>query len=234
MNVGNKLKGYRLFFNLSQEELAYKAGLNEKYYGRLERNESCPTIEKLQQICTALNIDIVSFFLYDISKNNCFFNQEIITIIIEGLKYNIDIHFNKENLITGCNSCIWYNGFIGSASFNEFEFQLFAIGNIRGKLYKNFIEVLNLNDVDVSSELLKYVKNDIELNNLIEFMAYDEEVLREKGGNALFIQESNWLTIKLIDNQNEIIINEGIILDEDNILNAFGNKEALISYIFNR
>lgn len=62
MNIGNKLKAYRLSFNLTQEELAYKAGINEKYYGRLERNESCPTIEKMEKICTALNTDIVSFF----------------------------------------------------------------------------------------------------------------------------------------------------------------------------
>ena len=53
MNIGNKLKAYRLSFNLTQEELAYKAGINEKYYGRLERNESCPTIEKMEKICKA-------------------------------------------------------------------------------------------------------------------------------------------------------------------------------------
>ena len=28
MNIGNKLKAYRLSFNLTQEELAYKAGIN--------------------------------------------------------------------------------------------------------------------------------------------------------------------------------------------------------------
>lgn len=232
MEIGTKLKAYRLFFNLTQEELAYKAGLNEKYYGRLERNESCPTIEKLQQICNALNIDIASFFLNDVSNDKCSFNQTITNIVIDGLKHNIDIHFNRDKIIEGCNSCIWYNGFIGSASFDEFELQLFATGNIRGKLYKDFIEVLNLNNEDISVELSKYVKNDIELNELIEFMPYDEDVLAEKGGNVLFIQESNWLTAKLINNQKEEVINGEIILDEDNILKVLGNKEVLIKYIF--
>ena len=232
MDIGKKLKAYRSYLNLTQEELAYKAGLNEKYYGRLERNESCPTVEKLQQICNALNVDIVSFFLYDVSNENCFLNQEVTNILIKGLRNNIDIHFNRENLIEGCNSCIWYNGFIGSASFDEFELQLFAVGNIRGKLYKNYVEILDLNSEDISTELLKYIKNDTELYDLIEFMPYDEDVLREKEGDALFIQESNWLTAKLIDNQNEIIINSEIILDEDNILKAFANREALINYIF--
>lgn len=72
MDIGNKLKAYRLSFNLTQEELAYKAGINEKYYGRLERNESCPTIEKLEKICIALNTDIASFFLYDVTNDNLF------------------------------------------------------------------------------------------------------------------------------------------------------------------
>lgn len=99
-------------------------------------------------------------------------------------------------------------------------------------MYKDFIEVLNLNNEDISVELSKYVKNDIELNELIEFMPYDEDVLAEKGGNVLFIQESNWLTAKLINNQKEEVINGEIILDEDNILKVLGNKEVLIKYIF--
>lgn len=233
MDIGNKLKTYRLFFNLTQEELAYKSGINEKYYGRLERNESCPTIEKLENICNALNIDIVSFFLYDISKDNYFLNQEVTNIIISGLRNNIDIHFNRDSLIKDCNSCIWYNGYIGSASFDEFELKLFAVGNIKGTLYKNFKELLEFNNEDIANDLFRYVKNDIELNELIEFMTYDEEILKEKNGNVLFIQESNCLIMKLVDNKNEMVINEEIILDEDNILKVFKNREALINYIFN-
>lgn len=63
MDIGNKLKVYRLSFNLTQEELAYKAGINEKYYGRLERNKSFPTIDKLEKICIALNTDIFFFMM---------------------------------------------------------------------------------------------------------------------------------------------------------------------------
>lgn len=232
MDIGNKLKAYRLFFNLTQEELAYKAGINEKYYGKLERNESCPTVETIEKINSALNTDIVSFFLYDVTNDNWFLNQEVTNIIISGLRKNLDIHFNRDILIKDCNSSIWYNGYIGSASFDEFELKLYAVGNVKGNLYMNSIELLELNNEDISIDLLRYIKNDTELNNLIEFTAYDEEILKEKNGNVLFIQESNWLMAKLIDNKNEIVITEEIILDEDNILKAFANKEALINYIF--
>ena len=179
-----------------------------------------------------MNTDIVSFFLYDVTNDNCFLNKEVTNIIISGLRNGLDIHFNRDNLIKDCNSCIWYHGYIGSASFDEFELKLFAVGNVKGTLYKNFDGLLELNNKDIASDLLRYVKNDIELNDLIEFMPYDEEILKEKNRNALFIQESNWLIAKLVDNKNEIVITEEIILDEDNILNAFTNKEALINYIF--
>ena len=89
-----------------------------------------------------------------------------------------------------------------------------------------------MNNEDIASDLLRYVKNDIELDELIEFMPFDEEILKEKNGNALFIQESNWLIAKLVDNKNEVVITEEIILDEDNVLKAFTNKGALINYIF--
>lgn len=232
MEIGNKLKANRLSSNLSQEDLAFKAGINEKYYGKLERNESCPTVEKLEKICSALNTDIVSFLLCDVTNDNLILNQEVTNIIISGLRNNIDIHFNRDKLIKDCNSCIWYNGYIGSASFDEFELKLFAVGNVKGSLYKNFDELLVLNNEDIANDLLKYVKNDVELYELIEFMPYDEEIVREKNGNALFIQESNWLIAKLVDNKNELIVTDEIILDEDNIMKAFTNKDNLINYIF--
>ena len=58
MNIGKRLKAYREYHQLTQEDLATKAGVNEKYYGRIERNESCPTVDKLEKICTALGIEL--------------------------------------------------------------------------------------------------------------------------------------------------------------------------------
>ena len=234
MQIGNKLKVYREYRKLSQEELAYKAGINEKYYGRIERNESCPTLEKLQKICEALQIDVVEFFLYNFScsKNESFFEQHITKIIIEGLKIGIDIHFNRNILIVGCKRCIWYNGYIGSMNFDEFELQLYAVGNIKGSLYLDYKEVLEINGYDVSNELQKYIKNDEELMNLIEFMQVDETILNMKNGNALFIEESNWLSARLINNQKNEVIHSEIIFDDDNILSIFANKEILMDCIF--
>lgn len=234
MDIGSKLKAYRQYRNLSQEALAYKAGLNEKYYGRIERNESCPTIDKLQKICGALEIDMTEIFLYGDTEHNTgyFFKQQITNIIIDGLKHNIDIHFNRDILTEGCSSCIWYHGYIGSMSFDEFELKIYAVGNVKGSLFKDGEEVLELNGEDVFNEMKKYIKNDNELNRIIEFMSFDEDVLKEKNGNVLFIQESNWLSAKLVNNKNDEIINSEIIFDADNILTVFSGQAVLLNSIF--
>lgn len=58
MNVGILLKYYRKLQSLTQEELASEAGINEKYYGRIERGESIPTLEVLFKICRALQVEV--------------------------------------------------------------------------------------------------------------------------------------------------------------------------------
>lgn len=62
MNIGKTLKKYRIENNFTQIELAEYSDLNEKYYGRIERNESIPTITVLHQICGALGIRMSDFF----------------------------------------------------------------------------------------------------------------------------------------------------------------------------
>lgn len=47
---------------MTQAQVAEKAGINEKYYGELERDESSPTLNTLEKICIALNIEVKDFF----------------------------------------------------------------------------------------------------------------------------------------------------------------------------
>ena len=56
MNIGRLIKYYRTLHRLTQSEVAELSGINEKYLGRLERGESVPTIDKLEQICMAFDI----------------------------------------------------------------------------------------------------------------------------------------------------------------------------------
>jgi len=54
--IGIKIKKVRKIKNLTQEELAYSAGLNRAYIGYIERGERNPSTETLAKIAKALKI----------------------------------------------------------------------------------------------------------------------------------------------------------------------------------
>lgn len=43
---------------LSQEQLADRAGLDRNYVGKLEREENSPTVDTLEALAVALQIDV--------------------------------------------------------------------------------------------------------------------------------------------------------------------------------
>lgn len=53
---GDKVKEER--GNVSQEELAAKAGVHRNYIGRLERGEACPSIYIVYKIALALKMGV--------------------------------------------------------------------------------------------------------------------------------------------------------------------------------
>lgn len=59
---GQKLRKERLARGLSQEALAYKAGLHRTYIGMVERGEKNITLMNIKKICEALNLKLSSFF----------------------------------------------------------------------------------------------------------------------------------------------------------------------------
>ena len=54
--IQNYIRMKREEKNWSQEMLATEAKINSKYYGRIERGESSPTIGVLYKICKVLDI----------------------------------------------------------------------------------------------------------------------------------------------------------------------------------
>ncbi len=56
--LGNRIRSYRLKNKMSQEELAFKAGLHRTYVGMVERGEKNITIAKLAQIAKAIPIKL--------------------------------------------------------------------------------------------------------------------------------------------------------------------------------
>ncbi len=59
---GKKVRDFRKQNNLSQEELAEKAGLHRTYIGMIERAEKNITLINIEKIANALSIDIKELF----------------------------------------------------------------------------------------------------------------------------------------------------------------------------
>lgn len=95
-----------------------------------------------------------------------------------------------------------------------------------------FVATKTYNDNDISSELRKYVNDDIQLSAIIEYMGYDEGVLHEHDGNVFFVNESNWLIARLVNHMTGEIVQDDIILDSGSITDVLNSRDAFFDYIF--
>ncbi len=64
MKLGSIIRLYRTKRCFSQERLAQLANIDAKYYGKVERGESSPTINTVFKICDALEISLLELLLY--------------------------------------------------------------------------------------------------------------------------------------------------------------------------
>jgi len=63
--LGHKIKELRVKQKLTQDELAEKAGIHNKYQGKIERAEKRPSIETLFKLAKALNVKVSEFFDFE-------------------------------------------------------------------------------------------------------------------------------------------------------------------------
>ena len=62
IKFGNKVRKERGKLELSQEELATKAGVHRTYIGMIERAEKNITLENIEKIAKALGLKLSDFF----------------------------------------------------------------------------------------------------------------------------------------------------------------------------
>ena len=56
--VGQRIHNFRIRQKMSQESLAFAAGLHPAYLGSVERGEKCPSVETIYKIFAGLKIPI--------------------------------------------------------------------------------------------------------------------------------------------------------------------------------
>lgn len=232
-DYANRLKELRTIFGFTQRQLAEKSAIDEKHYGRLERQENVPTIDTIEKICKGMGIPIVMFYMPSLRtlKNDNFNEFEVQKIKALNFAHEIDIHFNCDVLKKGCNLCVWYSGFIATASLDEYELKLSADGNIRANIYVDHQEAASINCEDASSILSEYYKDDDELKSCLEREDFSQRLLDLHSGNVIFMPESNWLTLTLTNNSTGEVL-DVFNLDTDNIYEPFSNKEGdLIDFL---
>jgi transcriptional regulator with XRE-family HTH domain len=65
---GNRVKQLRLKAGLSQEELAFKAGVHRTYLGGIERGERNPSLKNIAALAQALGVTLADLFSFNSSK----------------------------------------------------------------------------------------------------------------------------------------------------------------------
>ncbi|WP_179215955.1 helix-turn-helix domain-containing protein [Paenibacillus sp. MY03] len=68
--IGDKLRSLRQQQGLSQESLAFRAGITPTYLGQVERAEKSPTLETLEKIVSSLGISFEELFRLDSDLTN--------------------------------------------------------------------------------------------------------------------------------------------------------------------
>lgn len=60
--VGQRLRSLREERELTQEQLAARAGVHRTFVGKVERGESATTVDSIAIFCSALGITLAEFF----------------------------------------------------------------------------------------------------------------------------------------------------------------------------
>jgi len=64
-NFGRRVRELRLARGLSQEELAFRAGVHRTYLGSIERGERNPALKNIAAIADALDVSLAELFRFD-------------------------------------------------------------------------------------------------------------------------------------------------------------------------
>ena len=63
--TADRIRYLRKQRDISQEELALRAGINTVYYGQIERGQKCPTVDTLYNIAAGLEVPLPDLVRFD-------------------------------------------------------------------------------------------------------------------------------------------------------------------------
>ena len=110
-DIGRKIRELRTAAELTQDELARRAGLTDGFISQIERGRTSISIDSLKMILDALNISLAEFFREDEVHRLVFSKQDQVELDARGFVVTND---NMETSIPG----------------------VFAVGDLRSKLLR--------------------------------------------------------------------------------------------------
>ena len=230
MNIGNIIRAYRTYRGMTQEKTAENSGINEKYYGRIERSESIPTFDKFAKICDAMGVNAAELLLMSepVKKTDDYVPPCLIEVMDRNRKEGITTHLNHGLKLDRYRKSLWYDGYLGSLCYRHYEMSIIAIGDAQGVLYKNYKRKIGYDNKLNVKDLMHLIPDDRTLENLLETDECNEAALMRHNGDALFMISQNRLLARIRDNSIGGMCYDHY-LEDDDVLKAFDNRQLLLS-----
>jgi transcriptional regulator with XRE-family HTH domain len=70
---GNRIRELRKAKGMTQEDCAFKAGIDVSYLGYVERGQQSPTLRKIEEIAKSLEVEVAELFYFKTAKS---FNKQ--------------------------------------------------------------------------------------------------------------------------------------------------------------
>ena len=102
MNIGTTIRGYRLQKGMSQGDIEKKTGLLRCYLSRVENGHTVPSLETLQKIARALDLQLSEFFAEEVvgkDMGGLNLNEEEIRFLTQVQRYSSHLSESDRRLL---------------------------------------------------------------------------------------------------------------------------------------
>lgn len=102
MNIGSTIRGYRLQKGMSQGDIEKRTGLLRCYLSRVENGHTIPSLETLQKIARALDLQLAEFFADEIvgkEMSSLHLKEDEIRFLTQVQRYSANLGENDRRLL---------------------------------------------------------------------------------------------------------------------------------------
>lgn len=102
INIGTTIRGYRLQKGMSQGDIEKRTGLLRCYLSRVENGHTVPSLETLQKIARALDLQLAEFFADEVvakDMSSLHLNEEEIRFLTQVQRYSAHLSDSDRKLL---------------------------------------------------------------------------------------------------------------------------------------